>query len=77
MRLRSKMADECVVYAHLQTAGSRYAFDTAEAGATQVHFPFSQMTEDDLFALFRPAGQTQGPKLREAIVQEVRRSARH
>lgn len=25
------------------------------------------MTEDDLFALFRPSGQSQGPKLREAI----------
>ena len=25
------------------------------------------MTVDDLFALFRPSGQTQGPKLREAI----------
>jgi len=44
-----------------------YAFDTVEQGTTLVHFPFKEMIEDDLFALFRPAGQTQGPKLREAI----------
>jgi DNA helicase HerA-like ATPase len=44
-----------------------YAFDTAEPATTQVHFPYRHMTEDDLFALFRPSGQSQGPKLREAI----------
>ncbi|TBF24865.1 MULTISPECIES: ATP-binding protein [Rhizobium] len=54
-------------FADVSGISRHYAFDTAEAGTTQVHFPFSQMTEDDLFALFRPAGQTQGPKLREAI----------
>lgn len=44
-----------------------YAFDNEEKGTTQVHFSYRQMTEDDLFALFRPSGQTQGPKLRESI----------
>ncbi|WP_426413453.1 ATP-binding protein [Bradyrhizobium ganzhouense] len=44
-----------------------YAFDAAEPGAIQVHFPYREMTEDDLFALFRPSGQIQGPKMREAI----------
>ena len=32
-----------------------------------MHFPYRKMTEDDLFALFRPSGQSQGPKLREAV----------
>lgn len=33
----------------------------------RVHFPYRQITEDDLFSLFRPSGQSQGPRLREAI----------
>lgn len=44
---------------------------TFEKGANPkhrlVHFPYRQATEDDLFSLFRPAGQSQGPKLRDAI----------
>lgn len=32
-----------------------------------VHFPYRRMTEDDLFSLFRPSGQSQGPRLRDAI----------
>ncbi|MCG7755949.1 MAG: ATP-binding protein [Nitrosomonas sp.] len=35
--------------------------------ATHVHFPYRHATEDDIFSLFRPSGQSQGPKLREAI----------
>jgi hypothetical protein len=30
-------------------------------------FPYTKLTEGDLFALFRPAGPVQGPKLRQAI----------
>jgi hypothetical protein len=45
----------------------QYAFDADEVGTRQVYFPYRKMTEDDLFALFRPSGQIQGPKLREAI----------
>jgi hypothetical protein len=54
-------------FAGLPAISKHYAFDTNETGATQVHFPYRQMTEDDLFALFRPSGQSQGPKLREAV----------
>jgi uncharacterized protein len=54
-------------FAGLPAISRHYAFDAAEPGATQVHFPYRKMTEDDLFALFRPSGQSQGPKLREAI----------
>jgi len=54
-------------FAGIPAISKHYAFDADEPGTMRVHFPFSQMTEDDLFALFRPAGQTQGPKLREAI----------
>lgn len=31
------------------------------------YFPYQQLTESDLFALFRPAGQTQEPILQQAI----------
>lgn len=54
-------------FAGLPAISKHYAFDANELGATQVHFPYRQMTEDDLFALFRPSGQSQGPKLREAV----------
>jgi uncharacterized protein len=54
-------------FAELPVISKHYSFDGNEPGATQVHFPYKQMTEDDLFALFRPSGQSQGPKLREAI----------
>ncbi|HXN25278.1 MAG TPA: ATP-binding protein [Candidatus Dormibacteraeota bacterium] len=37
------------------------------AGCKEVVFPYSELTESDLFALFRPSGQTQGPKLRAAM----------
>lgn len=44
--------------------------------AIEVSFPHSDLIESDLFALFRPSGQSQGPKLREAfrslrLVQQV------
>jgi DNA helicase HerA-like ATPase len=54
-------------FAALPAISKHYAFDAQEVGATQVHFPYRQMTEDDLFALFKPSGQSQGPKLREAV----------
>lgn len=44
-----------------------FAFDAAVPNTTHVHFPYTEMTEDDLFSLFRPSGQSQGPKLRDAI----------
>lgn len=44
-----------------------FVFDAPSAEQQLVHFPYTEMTEDDLFALFRPSGLSQGPKLREAI----------
>lgn len=44
-----------------------FAFEAGIANTTHVHFPYTEMTEDDLFSLFRPSGQSQGPKLRDAI----------
>lgn len=44
-----------------------FAFEAGIANARHVHFPYTEITEDDLFSLFRPSGQSQGPKLRDAI----------
>lgn len=44
-----------------------FAFEHDVPNTTHVHFPYLEMTEDDLFSLFRPSGQSQGPKLRDAI----------
>lgn len=43
-----------------------FAFE-ASPGQKHVHFPYRRVTEDDLFTVFKPGGQSQGPKLREAI----------
>jgi hypothetical protein len=53
-------------FSGLQEADARFAFDVTD-GFDLVHFPYRQMTEDDLFSLLRPSGQSQGPKLRDAI----------
>jgi energy-coupling factor transporter ATP-binding protein EcfA2 len=37
------------------------------ASSSEVVFPYSELTESDLFALFKPSGQTQAPKLRAAM----------
>jgi Helicase HerA, central domain/Helicase HerA-like C-terminal len=39
----------------------------APDGCRQVALPYQALVEEDLFALFRPGGQVQGPKLREAM----------
>ncbi|MBR0684172.1 ATP-binding protein [Roseomonas eburnea] len=44
-----------------------FAFDGGTPNALHVHFPYTEITEDDLFSLLRPSGQSQGPKLRDAI----------
>ncbi|PDS71154.1 ATP-binding protein [Rhizobium phaseoli] len=44
-----------------------FAFEADVPNAQHVHFPYTEITEDDLFSLFRPSGQSQGPKLRDAI----------
>lgn len=53
-------------FASLPSVTKHYSFNDEE-GAERVHFPYTQTTEEDLFALFRPSGQSQGPKLREAM----------
>jgi energy-coupling factor transporter ATP-binding protein EcfA2 len=53
-------------FAGLPCFDEHCAFSEAEKGEQLVHFAYREMTEDDLFALLRPSGQTQGPKLREA-----------
>lgn len=40
--------------------------DTDE-GSTETAFPYTMLTESDLFAILKPSGQTQGPKLRAAM----------
>jgi hypothetical protein len=45
-------------FAGVPSVTKHYAFDTEEPNTTQVHFPYRKMTEDDLFALFRPSGLT-------------------
>ncbi len=40
---------------------------STEEASEEVSIPFSSLTEADLFALFKPSGPTQGPKLRAAI----------
>jgi len=37
------------------------------ASSTEVVVPYRELTEADLFALFKPSGQTQAPKLRAAM----------
>jgi len=53
-------------FADMTCVDSVYTFAEPD-GQILAHFPYQQMTEDDLFSLFRPSGQSQGPKLREAI----------
>jgi hypothetical protein len=40
---------------------------SGQEASTEVAIPFHDLTESDLFALFKPAGPTQAPKLRAAI----------
>jgi hypothetical protein len=40
---------------------------TLPAESEAVAFPYWELTEGDLFALFKPSGQTQAPKLRQAM----------
>ena len=54
-------------FADMACVDTVYTFAEAVGDQVLTHFPYQQMTEDDLFSLFRPSGQSQGPKLREAI----------
>ncbi|HEV7437690.1 MAG TPA: ATP-binding protein [Pseudorhizobium sp.] len=54
-------------FSDLSCVSRHYAFQPGEEGTDLLHFPYTEMSEEDLFTLFRPSGQSQGPKLREAI----------
>ncbi len=41
--------------------------DLRPSNAKRVEFPYTLLSEIDLFGIFSPSGQSQGPKLREAI----------
>ncbi|MGB5105177.1 MAG: ATP-binding protein, partial [Candidatus Zixiibacteriota bacterium] len=49
------------VHLHIGAGGA----DTRDSN--EVTLPYTNLTENDLFAIFRPSGQTQAPKLRAAI----------
>jgi hypothetical protein len=53
--------DRGVLHVHLGTG------PTQPASSTEVVVPYTELTEMDLFALFKPSGQTQAPKLRAAM----------
>lgn len=54
-------------FVSIAAVDSVFVFNDPEGDQQLVHFPYRKITEDDLFSLFRPSGQSQGPKLREAI----------
>ena len=54
-------------FAPVTAISKHYSFSSLEPDTELVRFPYNLMTEDDLFALLRPSGQSQGPRLREAI----------
>lgn len=69
----SNAGGKCIIFdptgefSDLSCVSRHYAFHPGEVGTSLVHFPYTEMSEEDLFTLLRPSGQSQGPKLREAI----------
>jgi hypothetical protein len=53
------------------TSGVKHVYigggEPAPVSSTEVVFHYRELTESDLFALFRPSGQAQGPRLRAAM----------
>lgn len=64
---RAVVLDPTGEFADMACVDTVFTFGGEEEGQDIAHFPYRHMTEDDLFSLFRPSGQSQGPKLREAI----------
>lgn len=64
---RAIVLDPTGEFADMGNVDDVFVFDAPLGAAKLVHFPYRQVTEDDLFSLFRPSGQSQGPRLREAI----------
>jgi DNA helicase HerA-like ATPase len=54
-------------FADIGSIDTVFVFEPGTANQRHVHFPYREISEDDIFSLFRPSGQSQGPKLREAI----------
>ncbi|MCI4679000.1 ATP-binding protein [Rhodoblastus acidophilus] len=64
---RAIILDPTGEFADMGNVDDVFVFDAPVGAAKLVHFPYREVTEDDLFSLFRPSGQSQGPRLREAI----------
>lgn len=64
---RALVLDPTGEFAGMSCVDAVFTFEKTEPPQLAAHFPYRHMTEDDLFSLFRPSGQSQGPKLREAI----------
>jgi DNA helicase HerA-like ATPase len=54
-------------FSSVSAIDTHFSFSVKEDAAELVRFPYKLTTEDDLFALLRPSGQSQGPRLRDAI----------
>lgn len=64
---RAILFDPTGEFADIPAFSKHYTFNFSEGTAQVVYFPYQSMTENDLFTLVRPSGQSQGPKLRDAI----------
>ena len=64
---RAILFDPTGEFADIPAISKHYTFNHAEGTAQVVYFPYQSMTENDLFTLIRPSGQSQGPRLRDAI----------
>lgn len=64
---RAILFDPTGEFEEVPAISKHYTFNKAEGTAQIVYFPYQSMTEDDLFSLVRPSGQSQGPKLRDAM----------
>lgn len=64
---RAILFDPTGEFADIPAISKHYTFNQAEGTSQVVYFPYQAMTENDLFTLVRPSGQSQGPRLRDAI----------
>ncbi|MCW8143022.1 ATP-binding protein [Agrobacterium tumefaciens] len=64
---RAILFDPTGEFADIPAISKDYTFNHAEGTAQVVYFPYQSMSENDLFTLIRPSGQSQGPRLRDAI----------
>lgn len=64
---RAILFDPTGEFADIPAISKHYTFNHAEGTAQVVYFPYQSMSENDLFTLIRPSGQSQGPRLRDAI----------